>query len=339
MPGAGWKPAVIAGSEAQRGSEAVPEGIGARLRRSWRFVLRLALSAGLLTFLFTRVDLERLSGILNQARPGLLAAVLGLLVVDRGAAALRWYVLLRGRNPSVSLAAVTKLIFVSGFVGYFMPGNVGVELFRVYGLTRATSDISLAIASVLVERVFALLALILLVLIGLALQPGLPPAIGGAAAIGLGGLGAAVVALFEPRARRLTLALLAPAWLLPARRGLERIHGVLDGYRRQPWLMLGSLVLAVLFQLVRCVTPAVGAAALGMSVPLVVFVAVMPVVVLLTLLPISIAGFGVQEAGFVYLFGLAGMSVEGALLLSLLIHIFVLLAVLPGAWLYATRGL
>ena len=51
---------------------------------------------------------------------------------------------------------------------------------------------------------------------------------------------------------------------------------VLDDYRRQPGLMLWSLAIAVIFQLNRCLLSAVGAAALGSSLPFVYFVVIVP---------------------------------------------------------------
>ena len=98
------------------------------------------------------------------------------------------------------------------------------------------------------------------------------------------------------------------------------------------------MLLAIAFQLMRCVTPALGAAALGAPLPFIFFVALMPIILLLALAPISIAGLGVQEAGFVYFFGLLGMPVEVALPLSLLVRLCSVMALLPGAWFYLRRG-
>ena len=61
-------------------------------------------------------------------------------------------------------------------------------------------------------------------------------------------------------------------------------------------------------------------------------------VILITLLPISIAGLGVRELGFVYLFGQAGMPAEVALPLSLMLRLLYMLLATPGAWFYIRRG-
>jgi uncharacterized protein (TIRG00374 family) len=311
---------------------------GARSGMLW-LGCRLALSAGLLALLVTQVDLGESWSVLLTARLDLVALMMALAIANRLLAAYRWFVLVRVRHPSVSFAGVVRLIFVSGFVGYFMPGSVGVEVVRIYGLARTVGDRAVAVTSVLVERMLASLALVAMVLIGLPfLPPVLPVAIGELAWVTLALLLLAILLLMAAPVRRLTLTLVRHARLAWFRNALGKLYLVLDEYRSRPGLMVAATLLALAFQLMRCLAPAVGAAALGAQLPLIFFVTLMPIVLLLALAPISIAGLGVQEAGVVYLFGLVGMPAEVALPLSLLIRLFSLVALLPGAWWYFREG-
>ena len=186
----------------------------------------------------------------------------------------------------------------------------------------------------------AMLALVLLVLTGLALRPlpGLPPEVGRLAWIGLVGLIALAWPLWHPRLR----SMVGRRWrgrLLPLRARLTKVMRVLDGYRQQPGLMVLSLALAVFFQLLRCLATAIGAAALGADLPFMLFLVITPIAILIGLAPISIAGLGVQEAVYVYLLGLVGMAPEMALPLALLIRVMQLVVTLPGAWFYVRRGI
>ena len=56
----------------------------------------------------------------------------------------------------------------------------------------------------------------------------------------------------------------------------------------------------------------------------------MPLVVLIMTIPISIGGWGVRETAMVALFGLIGVSNEGALVLSVLIGLVGMVSALPG---------
>jgi glycosyltransferase 2 family protein len=301
---------------------------------------RLCLGIALLALLLYWVDVGQALTVVAAARLDVMALLPLVLMVDRLVAAFRWYLLVHGKNAAVTFWGIVRLVFVSGFAGYFTPGSVGVEAVRVYGLSRTISNLALSVTSVLVERLLALFALTLLVLVGLALRPpGLPPEYGRLAWLALAVLSVGVCGLMSPGLRRLSLLALPTGWLAPVRRGLQKIYAVLDDYRRQPGLMLCSLAIAVIFQLNRCLLSAVGAAALGSSLPFVYFVVIVPVVALVSLMPISIAALGVRELAYVYLFGLVGMPAETALALALLTRLVGLLMLLPGAWFYVRRGI
>jgi hypothetical protein len=83
------------------------------------------------------------------------------------------------------------------------------------------------------------------------------------------------------------------------------------------------------------------AEAIGFDLPFSLAAVTAAVVLLAMLLPISIGGFGVREAGFVVLLGEAGIGTTDATLLSLLSALVILLAsvavlaplaVRPGLW-------
>lgn len=332
-----------AGTRSAGAAPASPTTEGVRGRRSsgrlgrW---LRIGLGFGLLGFLLTQVDLEQALQSVAKARMDLLLLAFAILLGSRLLAGVRWYLLLRGRHAAVTLFGVVRLMFVSNFAGYFMPGSLGVEVIRVYGLAKTTADPALSATSVLVERVVALVVLVLLVLVGVASRPlGLPAEIDHLAWLCLALLVFGVLAIMARPTRSLALRLLPGDRLARIRRGMQRVFAALDTYRSRPWLIAASFLLALIFQLMRCATVTVGAAALGHPLPFTFIMVVFPIMLLITLLPISIAGLGVREAGFVYFLGLGGMPAEIALPLALIQRLFTILVTLPGAWWYVRRGL
>ena len=261
-------------------------------------------------------------------------------------AAYRWYALLRQVDDAVAFGGILRLVFTSSFVGYFMPGTLGIEALRIYGFARTSANAALAITSVAVDRVLGTFALILLALVGLALLPEALPAAGAADALpsgvahvgwlGLLMLALLVVAGLEPRLRRLMLHLLSP--FRRVQDGLREVFGILDTYRARPLSLLWNALVSVGFHLLRCAAVAIGAAAFGVDLPLIVYIALTPIITMLARIPISVAGLGVQEAGFVYLYGVFGMPAEVALLLSLVLRVCTILSAAPGAWFYIARG-
>ncbi|HEC14310.1 MAG TPA: UPF0104 family protein, partial [Rhodospirillales bacterium] len=69
---------------------------------------------------------------------------------------------------------------------------------------------------------------------------------------------------------------------------------------------------------------------LGLDVTFVDCLVLFPPVLLVTTLPISIAGWGVREGAMVAAFGLVGVPAEGALVLSILFGLLSIAISLPG---------
>ena len=217
------------------------------------------------------------------------------MIGDRLLAAHRWYFLLHGLNRGVTYYGVLRLALVSSFVGTFMPG--GVDLVRIYAMTRTTADLPLALTSILVERLQSMVALVGLMLIGLAASPlELPSAITHAAWLSLLLLTAGFAAMMYSRAQRLVSSLLPGHRLAPVRAYLASIYTCLEACRDRPFLIGWSMAVAFGFQLFRVVTVLVAAWSLGLEISVLVLIALMPVVFFLSLLPISIAGgLGIRD--------------------------------------------
>jgi hypothetical protein len=76
------------------------------------------------------------------------------------------------------------------------------------------------------------------------------------------------------------------------------------------------------------------ARSVGITLPLSLFLVVVPPVFLLTIIPISLAGWGVRESAMVGIFILVGGSKESILSVSLLYGIMLIVASLPGLFIW-----
>jgi hypothetical protein len=141
----------------------------------------------------------------------------------------------------------------------------------------------------------------------------------------------------HPGLRRSFDHLLPSRYRLPIRSRLANFYACLDAYREQPQRMVWATALSIGLELLRIARTVVTAWALGLHFPVIVFIFIMPIIIFLVQLPIHIAGLGVREAAFIYLFGQVGMSAAAALALSLIsFAVSIIATILPGAWLYAS---
>ena len=78
----------------------------------------------------------------------------------------RWIILLRARGAAVTTKSATWIYLVSSFVGGFLPAGVGADAARAYTLSQRTARGSDAVASVAVDRLFGLLSIVMMGVVG-----------------------------------------------------------------------------------------------------------------------------------------------------------------------------
>jgi uncharacterized protein (TIRG00374 family) len=266
-----------------------------------------------------------------------LLTILDLLL--RILSAYRWHILFSSTNTSSSLMQIARISFVSSFLGQALPGAIGIEALRIYGLAKATDDSAGAFASVIADRVFGLTSLVLVVLVGLAIGPIalgtliLKPVVAVLIIMIIG-----VLAILIPKVRQRLERIAPEKFISRIREWVDKVYACFDYYGRQPGLIIYSFALAILFQVLRVTLFFAAALLIGQSPDFIYFVAIVPIVMFASLLPISISGLGVREAGLVLLFTQFGvMESAPAFTVAILVFLTGLLSTLPGAWFYARR--
>lgn len=302
-------------------------------------LVRLAITAAILTYLATRIDLtEAARATAAVSRPHLIL-VLMMVGLDRAIMILRWILLLRASGTAISTAGATRLFLVSSFVGSFLPAGVGADAARAYGLTRASLNpqapspkpqvpASEALASVGVDRLLGIVSLVLMAIIGvIAWAPQGRTDWRIAAAI-VAALLACVGVFWANEWMR---------WVIPAHRHdgfftrrVLRLTDAVGRYRDRRGVLIHVLVWSIVVQVLRITQAYVLALGLGMSVPYTYFLLFMPLGLLMLLLPISISGFGLPQAMIVWLLQPMGVPDIQSLALSTLIILTGLAGNLPG---------
>jgi len=129
-------------------------------RASRSTLIRLVITAAILAYLATRIDMAEAARAAGAIRRPHLLAVLGLVALDRAVMILRWILLLRASGIAITTRDAIRLFLVSSFVGSFLPAGVGADAARAYGLARESTTGSEALASVAVDRLLGVLSLV-----------------------------------------------------------------------------------------------------------------------------------------------------------------------------------
>ena len=272
--------------------------------------LKVALSAGLMAVLVSRIPLASVGEALRAARPEWLAAAFGLMLFSNVLGAYQWSRLLHAVGIRIPLLTVASYYHVGLFFNNFLPANIGGDLARIADASRHGPTRAAALSTVLLDRIIGTLALATLALVTTL------PAIDHyrlrvvyLALVGFFGLSVALLwAVFHPALLPAVERALSRVGLRALRPHLDDLAQRLQGFRGQRTLFLKLLSVALVVQIARVCVHVLVARSLGLTIALPYFFLFVPLLAVIVSLPISFNGIGVREGAGVVLFGLVGAS-------------------------------
>jgi uncharacterized membrane protein YbhN (UPF0104 family) len=304
-------------------------------RRSLGLLAKAGISVTLLYFCLRAVDFRVVVQRLSYLDFGWVAFVLAALALQLVAAAVRWQQIVVRCGARLTFGKTFYCTMVATFFNQALPSTVGGDAARVYLLARDGAGWRIASYSVLVDRGIGLFFLVILVAICLPWSLVLiQDQLGRVALVSIGvggiaaGLGFAALA-FVPK-------VLAERWWVT--RHVTGVAKILVQLCQSPRTALTIGVLSIFIHLLT-VAAAWGAAA-SVAAPLSFTDALflVPPVMLISVLPISIAGWGVREGVMVLAFGYAGLHQSDGLIVSFLIGLGTFIIGVVGAIWWVSTG-
>jgi uncharacterized membrane protein YbhN (UPF0104 family) len=279
-------------------------------------VLRLLLSLVLLGWVGWRTDWAHVADHFSQLRLDLWLAAVGLYVGTQVASSVRWRLLARPLGIDRPVRHLLAFYFIGMFFNLLLPTSVGGDVIRAWYLCGGPGRRLPAFLSVLADRLSGVLVLLALACVAAAVCPialprWVPWSVWGTAGVAIAGL--AGVALFDLRT--------SPLVRLPgAAAVLWKVEGLKANSTRllRPRLLLETTALSLVVQAVNVVIVWLIGRAIGAPVPAAYYWIVVPMVTLLTLLPVSLNGMGVREGGMVLFLAPLGVPEGTALSLGFL---------------------
>jgi len=296
------------------------------VKRWLPWVLKGALSLGLIWFVFSKIDLTSAWTQARTLAPTMLtlAVLLGLFQVWLGA--VRWWLVLRALKATFTTMQTFIVFYIGVFFAIILPGAVGGDAVRMWTARRSGLSLTASINSVMLERAATVLALVLLVAMTQPLLLARVPTIPGSwifpvlSVLGL--LGILVLSVLD----RLPASL--HHWRVV--RGLIHLAGDTRQLFFRPVWGGATLIVAMLGHVNLSLQVYVLALGLGLDVSAIDCLVLVPPVILIMTLPISIAGWGVRETAMVAAFGYVGVETHSALVLSVLFGLVSTATALPG---------
>ncbi len=293
------------------------------MKKRISFVIKLGFSVILLTLFFSRLDLDAVLEIILQIEIPFYFLSLFIYFATVFVSTKRWSLFL---PKGLQYLKLVSLYFIGSFFNTFLPGIIGGDAVKTYYLYRETGEGGLSVAAVFMDRYMGLIALALIAFFGL---------LTGYSYVKdsevlwyllafLGGITLGSFFLWKLNWGRIQF--------------LRSFYAPLMEYKERGAIIVHGLALGLIVQGMNILSVYFVSIALGIKIPLIFFLMFIPMITLLSALPISIAGLGIREAGYIMLFPQAGVTPEEALSLSLLVFIKMSLVHLLGGLEYLRIG-
>ena len=287
-----------------------------------KFLLRILASVLILALIMRSIHVEQVWQVLKQARLDYLVAALLLQFGSTAVSAYRWQLIMQNLHFGQAFAFYWRSYFKGMFFNQGLPTSIGGDAVRMLDVASRGFRKRDALYGVMVDRFIGLGALMSLTLLAYLLNPDLLPKqvhrpillIISTGALGFFSI--FFIKYFTWLSRYPKLAIISTM--------AERLHQALSSQR--VLLVAASLLIPILALLGFFAT----GWALGLRVSLITYFAIVPPALVLTVIPISVAGWGVREGALVGLFSLIGVDKTAVLMMSLLYGLTLIIVSLPG---------
>ncbi len=296
---------------------------------------KLSVSVILFYFLISKVGGKTILHNIRLLDPVAFFAAVGLYFIASFMSTMRWKLLVPYQSKTSRLFSI---YMIGSFFNTYMPGIIGGDAVKVYYLNKelhatrsasvaqeqedAAPSAAVAIASVFMDRYVGLGALLALGII--------------AFPFGIGYLERASVKWpviwFVPAA---ALVFIGSSLLIFKFRVGERMKFLfktsqyLQLYRSRKGILVRCFIYSILIQLIIILSVYVLAMGISLHTSFLSLLIFMPIITLVSFLPLSISGIGLREGAFIFLLGSTGIPAEKSMTLSIIWFTSVFVA---GVW-------
>lgn len=298
---------------------------------------KLCLSVALAWYALARVDFSGVVALLPSLSGSWAAASIGLVLAQFGLASLRYQRLLAVAGRTLPLRVTFDTVMIGAFFSQTLASFIGGDAVRAWRIVKEGVPLRVAIASVVLDRIFGFVGLTLFILAGLPVFFEIveSPLTRSALVMLIAGVAAACVFLWYAGS--------APADLRKFRL-ISAVARFGDQWRTQlasPASALWLFTISAVIQVLNVLAVYAAARSLRVELDLGICMALLPPVLLLAMLPISFAGWGVRESAMLIALGLVGIAAVESVAISVCYGLAVLAASAPGGviWLWDRRTL
>ncbi len=308
------------------------------MKKTLFWILKLCISIGILWYVFSRPDisLHKIVEHIKSIELSRLLIAIGLYIIIIIIACLRWQKLLQGQRIYLSFLKTLELHFIGLFFNTFMPSMTGGDVVKAYYVSKHTDQRLEAATTVLIDRIIGMLALLTI------------------------GAVASLYAISDPQIRKPAISIMV-LFLIITISGiiflnkrimkkfsfdikmerwqkiivsLKRVYSAFYIYRSKKALLTEVFLMSIVIQIMSILINYQIALGLGLNVSMKYFFLFIPIITVISIIPITFAGWGLGESMYKYFFGLVTSACGLAVTMSIIVRLSALILNLFGGIFY-----
>jgi len=285
------------------------------------------------------MDFHRFADTMRGVNAGLLAGALLMILCAHFISILRWRILMRRLMPVPALTRLCGIYWIGLFFNLTLPTTIGGDAVKVYYAGKPSGAYAESFAATFLDRDIGMFAM-MIIACGAALfysvsVPGVPVPLILWGVFILFVLGN--IAVFTPRLHRVLSAALRKPRLTKITAIAAKIDNIAGAFRimgGHPAALCQSLGISFANQFMGCTGVWTIALSLDIRIQPFYFLVFVPIITLISMIPVSLNGMGLREYSFMSLFGAIGVDSESCIALGLLYSLIIILSSLPGGVAY-----
>ncbi len=291
-------------------------------------ILKIFFSLTILALLFHEVHLNEILPYLKRISIPTFVLAIVLLLCGNLIATYRWSLIMRTLGAPQAMGFYFKTYLTGLMFNQILPSSIGGDGYRMIEVTKLGLTKRLAITSVLADRIIGFCGLIILSLCALPVSHHLlTPRVFVLITSLIGCCSVAIVSVFNLRLIKLTFFQTYFRWFYDVSNTLAAsFSSAMDLLKKLVYGVLTNLLCTISFYLI--------ARSLGIPCHAVDFMIIIPLVTLVTMIPISLAGWGIREGAMIYFGAMIGLQHPAALAISLLSGLILIINSIPGFYFY-----
>lgn len=305
--------------------------------RSRLFVIgKLAVTTLMFVYIFRKIEFHQFGAILKNAQLGILTAGFVAIWIAHFIVIFRWRLLMRPLMPAPSVATLFGIYCIGLFFNLTFPTVVGGDVVKIYYAGRPTRSYAQSFASTFLDRDAGMLAMMIIACTAILIHPVHVPGV--SVTLIIWGVFALFIignlALFTPYFHRLLTGLLRRLRVPKIAAKIDAISNAFQIMGGRPGVLLGALFISFINQLLVILVTWILAVGLRIHLSFPHFLVFVPVITLISMIPVSLNGMGLREYAFMSLFGAVGVPAASCIALGLASSLILVLSSIPGGIVY-----